>query len=47
MTNDDTRAISICDGCGSPVRVPAHRAGELPKAPRHLGVPGEPTECPK
>ncbi|HEY9372597.1 hypothetical protein [Streptomyces sp.] len=44
--NDETPVTSIC-GCGRPVRVPTHTAGELPKEPRHIGIPGEPTECPE
>ncbi|GAA2802783.1 hypothetical protein [Streptomyces showdoensis] len=43
---DEAPITSIC-GCGQPIVVPPHTPSELPKQPRHIGIPGEPTECPK
>jgi hypothetical protein len=39
-------ATSLCLRCHRPVAVPARTATELPKEPRHIGVPGNPTDCP-
>ncbi|MFG2617780.1 hypothetical protein ACGFXC_09125 [Streptomyces sp. NPDC048507] len=38
--------ISLC-GCGRPVQTIPHLAGELPNEPRHVGIPGEPVDCPE
>lgn len=47
MSHEQSPITSICADCGRPVAVPTHLATELPKQPRHLGIPGEPVACPK
>lgn len=44
--SDSAPITSICKKCHGPVSVPPHRAEEIPKEPTHIGVPGNPIECP-
>ncbi|MER5726921.1 hypothetical protein ABT084_00980 [Streptomyces sp. NPDC002138] len=46
MPDNQTAGMSMC-GCGRPLITPAHLVTELPKPPRHFGIPGEPIECPE
>lgn len=45
--SDSIPGASICRGCGRPVTVPTKTASTPAKPPRHIGIPGEPVECPK
>lgn len=43
----DFDSTQVCPGCGGPIAVPEHRPADAPAAVRHIGVPGEPADCPK
>lgn len=47
MPNESTPITTFCPDCGHLVVQPPHLAGDLPKSARHIGVPGEPVDCPE
>ncbi|MFB7592367.1 hypothetical protein [Streptomyces sp. NPDC056169] len=42
-----TPVTSLCPSCDRPVSVPVHVIGEPREEPRHIGIPGNPTDCPQ
>jgi len=43
----DSKTFPMMCGCGRAVAVPACGPMEDPQPARHIGVPGNPVECPK
>ncbi|MFI1526163.1 hypothetical protein [Streptomyces griseus] len=42
-----TDTVHVCIGCGGPIAVPARPFHGEPHPVRRIGVPGEPSDCPK